>query len=281
MTELCAKDYSVAVVCRFLGLSRSTAYYQAHPRRDEEELAAAVQEIAGRYPTYGRRRVTHQLRRAPHEILVNHKRVGRLMADLGLTRPKRVRRIRTTNSEHPYPRYRNLVDNLLVTYPDQVWVSDITYVRLAHGFVYLAVIMDLYTRAIRGWNMSRSLDQQLALKALERALAQHVPVIHHSDQGINYAAEGYVTMLKRYGVWISMAAVGQPEQNGYAERLMRTIKEEEVDLADYRDFADAYEQIGQFIEDVYMTKRIHSSLDYVTPAEYESAWRNESISTSP
>lgn len=280
MAELCAEAYPVTAVCRFLGLPRSTAYYQAHPHRDEE-LAAAVQEVAGQHPTYGRRRVTHQLRRAPHKLWVNPKRVGRLMTDLGLAKPQHVRRIRTTNSEHPYPRYRNLVEGLVVTFPDQVWVSDITYIRLAHGFVYLAAIMDLFTRAIRGWNLSRSLDQQLSLKALTRALAQHVPVIHHSDQGIHYAAEAYVTMLRQQGVQISMAAVGQPEQNGYAERLMRTIKEEEVDLADYRDFADANEQIGQFIEDVYMTKRIHSALGYLTPAEFECAWCRDVVSTSP
>lgn len=157
--------------------------------------------------------------------------------------------------------------------PDQVWVSDITYIRLGQEFIYLAVIMDVFTRAIRGWRLSRSLDVSLSLEALNMALSDSVPQIHHSDQGVQYAATEYVTVLKAHQVAISMAAVGQAEENGYAERLMRTIKEEEVDLSDYQTFADAQGQIRRFLEDVYMTKRIHSSLGYLTPAEFETASR--------
>lgn len=280
MTELCSGGAPCAVVCRILGLSRSTACYQARVK-ESEPIRAALTAVAGQYPTYGRRRVTHELRRAPYALQANYKQIGRLMAELGLSKPPLKWRVRTTNSEHPHPRYYNLVKDLKVTHPEQVWVSDITFIRLVYGFIYLAVIMDVYTRAIRGWNLSRSLDQRLSLGALEMALAQHTPEIHHSDQGLHYAAEAYVTLLKQHHVQISMAEVGQPEQNGYAERLMRTIKEEEVALADYRDFADAWNDIKHFIEDVYMTKRIHSALNYVTPAEFEHVWQTELNAVTP
>ena len=132
--------------------------------------------------------------------------------------------------------------------------------------------MDIFTRCIRGWRLARSLDQELTLVALQRALAHHMPEIHHSDQGVQYASAVYVQMLQEVEAQISMAEVGQAWQNGYAERLIRTIKEEEVDLSDYEDYRDAYWQIGQFLEDVYMRKRIHSSLGYVTPEEFETQW---------
>ena len=132
--------------------------------------------------------------------------------------------------------------------------------------------MDVFTRAIRGWHLSKLLDQELTLAALRMGLMDHVPEVHHIDQGVQYAANAYIDLLKEYHIQISMAAVGKAEENGYAERFMRTIKEEEVDLSDYQDFMDALGQIGNFIEDVYMTKRIHSSLGYLTPAEFEAAW---------
>jgi len=138
--------------------------------------------------------------------------------------------------------------------------------------MYLAVVMDVCTRDIRGWHLSRSLGQELTLVALQRALQHATPQIHHSDQGIQYAAPAYIQALQQAGVAISMAAVGEPRENGYAERLIRTIKEEEVALSDYRDFADACAQIGRFIDAVYRTKRIHSALGYLTPSEFEAAW---------
>lgn len=151
-------------------------------------------------------------------------------------------------------------------------MADITYIRLERDFVYLAVIMDVHTRAVRGWHLSRSLDRELTLTALRRALADRVPDIHHSDQGVQYACGDYTDLLREQGVQISMAAVGKPEDNGYAERLMRTIKEEEVDLSEYEDFHDAYRSIGRFLDEVYTQKRIHSALGYLTPAEYEANW---------
>jgi putative transposase len=148
--------------------------------------------------------------------------------------------------------------------------------------VYLAIIMDVFTRSIRGWCLSRTLDQDLTLIALRAALETHSPEIHHSDQGVQYAAYAYTDLLKIHGIQISMAAVGKAEENGYAERFMRTIKEEEVNLSEYLDFGDAHQQIGRFIEDVYMTKRIHSSLGYQTPVEYEYAWwQSQLLEASP
>lgn len=264
-------QYAVNTVCEFLDLSKSSYYYQQKTEKDQK-LEADLREVAGKHPTYGTRRLTHQLRREPYGYQVNRKRIQRLARVFDLLRIKKPRKTSTTNSKHPYPRYENLVSELNIDHPDHVWVSDITYIRLHQDFVYLAVIMDVFTRAIRGWCLSQSIDQQLTLEALKMALENHTPQIHHSDQGVQYACTAYVNLLQSLHVQISMAAVGKAEENGYAERLMRTIKEEEVDLSEYRDFTDANFQIGHFIQDVYMTKRIHSSLGYLTPLEFETAY---------
>lgn len=265
------EGYPSGAACELLGLARSTFYYQP-VAVDEGELGEAIGKVIARHPTYGTRRVTQELRRAPYHMQVNRKRVRRLMAASELLRPIKRRKKRTTDSQHPYPRYPNLVKDLEVIRPDQIWASDITYIRLKRDFVYLAIILDVFTRAVRGWCLSHFLDQDLTLTALLRALQAGKPEIHHSDQGVQYAAYAYIDLLKVQGSRISMAAIGKAEENGYAERFMRTIKEEEVDLSEYLDFHDALEQIGYFIEDVYMTKRIHSSLGYLTPVEFETAW---------
>lgn len=261
-----SEEYPVSAVCEVLGLARST-YYSRSEEREEEELTREIKRVAGEWPTYGYRRVTAQLHREGH--LVNRKRVQRLMRELVLLRPVRVRKRKTTNSDHAFPRYPNLVLDLVVYRVDQVWVSDITYIRLDHGFVYLAVIMDVYTRSVRGWHLGRDLSQDLTMRALEMALDGRQPEIHHSDQGVQYAGYQYVQRLKDEGAEISMTERGEPSQNGYAERLMRTIKEEEVDLSDYEDYDDAKSQIKRFLEEVYTKKRIHSSLGYLTPLEFE------------
>ena len=171
----------------------------------------------------------------------------------------------------------NLVQNLEIVRSEQVWVSDITYIRLRYEFVYLAVIMDVFTRGIRGCHLGYGLDQSLTLIALDRALAEHTPEIHHSDQGIQYAATAYIQMLRAVDAEISMAEGGEAwhTKRGYAERLMRTIKEEEVDLSEYDDYTDAVFQLGRFLNDVYMHKRIHSSQGYLTPIEFEERWRRK------
>jgi putative transposase len=264
-------EFPIGQACELAGLAHSTFYYHSH-KTNEIRLIADVEKVAGEHVTYGTRRIRSQLRRHPYGYNINRKRVQRIMRQKGLLRPVKRRKCRTTNSNHPYPRYNNLVKDMEIKYPEQVWVSDITYIRLGQSFVYLAVIMDVFTRIIRGWQLGKLLDQELSQAALHMALADHVPQIHHSDQGVQYAAHGYIDLLRDHKIQISMAAVGKAEENGYAERLMRTIKEEEVDLSEYCDFVDARNQIRRFIEDVYNHKRIHSSLGYLTPVEFETVW---------
>jgi putative transposase len=264
--------YPMSRLCEVLDLPRSSAYYGPKPGEDRSILEALV-KVAGEWPTYGYRRLTKQLQREGH--VVNSKLVRRLMHELGIVGKAPEKKPRTTDSGHAFPRHPNLVEGLEVTRPDEVWVADITYIRLRKEFVYLAVLMDVHTRCIRGWNLGRGLDQELTLVALRRAFEHGRPEIHHSDQGVQYAATAYVELLTSREVKVSMASVGEPEENGYAERLMRTIKEEEVDLSEYEDFGDALRGLGRFLDEVYNRKRIHSSLGYLTPAEYESLWREK------
>ena len=262
--------YPVQLLCELLHSARSSYYYRPHAR-DDQATRAAIVEAQGHWPTYGYRRITHEISTAT--VPVNSKRVRRLRRLMGLQRKRPVKKRRTTNSAHDFPRYPNLVQDLIITYPEQVWVCDITWIHLRQEDVYLAVIMDVFTRSIRGWYLGRSLDHGLTLEALRCALRTHCPEIHHSDQGVQYAAAAYTAELHARGIQISMAEIGQAWQNGYAERLIGTIKDEEVDLADYADYHDARNQLGQFLDEVYMHKRIHSSLGYLTPAEFEDQWR--------
>lgn len=266
-------EYPVTALCEVVGCARSSLYYQSH-KADDAALKQAIERLVTQWVTYGYRRITKMLQR--EGWLVNHKRVRRIMGEMGLLQRKKRTKPRTTNSQHDFARYPNRVQSLDITSPDQVWVADITYVQLGRGHVYLAVLMDVHTRAIRGWHLSRQLDaQSLTIRALKAALTTHRPAIHHSDQGWQYACEAYVNLLRDHDVQISMASVGEPRENGYAERLIRTLKEEEIDLSDYEDFGDAYRRIGQFIQDVYMTKRIHSSLGYLTPQEFECRYHEQ------
>jgi putative transposase len=270
--EMLKSDYPISMLCDLLTVSRSSFYYQP-AEADESDLREAVNQLAAQFPTYGSRRLAAQLRRAPYKLTVNRKRVQRMMREEQINCRVKRRVIQTTDSKHAFPRYPNLVADLEITHPDQVWVSDITYIRLREEFIYLAVIMDVFTRIMRGWQLGLGLGVELTLGALELALDKGTPEIHHSDQGLQYAATDYTVRLQSVGAQISMAEVGQSAQNGYAERVIRTIKEEEVYLNDYRDLQDAREQIGRFIDDVYLSKRIHSSLGYLTPAEFEAQWR--------
>ncbi len=258
---------SIRRLCRLLAVAPSS-YYYAGQGDDDRGLRDLIERIALEFPRYGYRRMTAELRRRGQAV--NHKRVLRLMrADNLLVQVRRL--CRTTNGAHDYGRFPNLVRGLAIERLNQVWCADITYVRLRRDFVYLAVILDIYPRAIRGWELSANLTEALTVAALERALARHTPEIHHSDQGVQYAATGYVERLLRRGIKVSMAARGQPRQNAFAERLMRTLKEEEVYLHEYDDLAEARARIGRFLDDVYTTKRVHSALGYQTPAEFEAA----------
>ena len=180
MVEAVLRDQSCSVemACEAVGLARSTYYYRSH-RAEDERLGNDLETVARQFPKYGTRRVTHQLRRAPYFYRINRKRVQRLMRQKRLLRPVKRSQYRTTNSQHPYPRYPNLVTDLKITRPEQVWVCDITYIKLRQGFVFLAIVMDVFTRAIRGWNLGRSLEVDLTLVALRRALSLCIPELHH------------------------------------------------------------------------------------------------------
>lgn len=262
--------YPVTMVCRVLALAPSSYFYQSQAQ-EASALKQLLVEVAGEWPTYGARRLSHELQRRGQRI--GRQRTSKWMAELGLHPKQKRRLVRTTQSNHALPRYPNLVAGLAIVHPDQVWVGDITHVRLPREVVYLAILMDVFTRQIRGWQLSRSLDHRLTKTALERALTQGRPLIHHSDQGGQYATPHYTNLLT--GVQISMAEVGQAWQNGYAERAIRTVKEEEIELSDYEDFADAWSHLGHFIDTVYAHKRIHSALGYLTPAEFEAQWKQQ------
>jgi transposase InsO family protein len=275
IAQLVQQGYAAIVVGDVLDYPRSTYYHTAKPVSDDA-LRTAIREVAGQWPRYGYRRVTAQLRRQGWPV--NRKRIQRLMRLLDLPQKIKARKRRTTNSPRAFPRYPNLVEHLAIPHPDQVWVCDITWIHLRREDVYLAVIRDVFTRSIRGWPLSRSLDHSLTLEALHQALQTHCPEIHHSDQGVQYAATAYTETVQAQGIQISMADVGAAWQNGYAERLVRTIKDKEVDLSDYDDYHDAVMQLGQFLNEVYMHKRIHSSLGSLPPGEFEAQWQTQQAS---
>ena len=266
--EMLAGQYPITQICEVLDCARSTYYYRT-TAADEQAIAT----VAGEWPRYGYRRITKPLQRQGWSV--TRKRVERIMRERRLQAHRKPKRRITTDSSHSFPRYPNRVAQLEMVRPEQVWVSNITYIRLLEEFVYLAMLMDVFTRCIRGWHLGRSLDQSLTLRALEQALVDHTPEIHHSDQGVQSAAIASTTRLRDAGVQISMAEVGAAWQNGYAERLMRTMKEEEVDLSEYVNYTNAMQQLGRFLDEVYMHKRIHSALGYLTPAEFESQWKQQ------
>ena len=262
MRELCG-EYPVSLLCSALEVPRSSFYYKP-TQKEDEEVIQQILSIAGEFPRYGYRRITAELRRRGYRV--NHKKVLRLMRKMNIL-VRQAKKPRTTiPGEGEYP---NLIKDLLIDHPDQVWCGDIAYIKLKDRFAYFAFLMDVYTRAIRGWEISCSLDEELVVRALEKALEHSKPKIHHSDHGIQYLSDRYVSLLRDAGVEISMAAKGRAWENGYAERFIRTLKEEEVYLHEYEDIHDARVHIERFIEDVYMRRRVHSALGYLTPAEFE------------
>jgi putative transposase len=234
-----------------------------------EEIKKIIKEFAG----YGYRRVAKELQNKGCKI--NHKRVSRLMRENGLKCGNKRKFIpKTTDSDHDNPIYPNLIKGLEITRPDQVWVSDITYIQLDRGFAYLATIMDVFTRKCIGWNLSKNMRTDLVMGALNMALdARWNPnlkgLIHHSDRGVQYTSHEHIDCLKEHGIRISMSRKGNPYDNAYAESFFKTLKVEEVYLNEYHDINDAWDNIQHFIEDVYNKKRLHSSLGYKSPDQFE------------
>lgn len=276
MIQSLQADAPIQQLCDVFDCPRSTYYYQP-TRRDEADLVEAIEQVLMRRPWFGYRRVVAQLKR--EGVTVGETVVRRLLRQLEHTRSVGQVHVQTTDSNHPYTRYTNLIRGMKPKLPNQIWVADITYIRLGTRFLYLAVILDAFSRVVRGWALSRSLSQELTLDALKMALTKGTPLIFHSDQGSQYSAWLHTDMLDSAAVRISMSDRGKPTQNGIAERFMRTLKDEHVDYADYADFQDAMRQVAYWLVVEYNTQRIHSALDYATPAEFEmSAHKNTSLS---
>ena len=266
IVEALRTDYSVRQICETLGFNKSTLYYQPKIDASEEVLRTEIEKLAAAYPTYGYRRITKLLLRMGYTV--GYRRVARLMKSANLS--VSVKRIcQTTRSLREVSPWVNRLQTVEVSRCDHVWVGDITYVRLKGHFIYVAVVMDVFTRMIRAWHLSQHLTQSLTLKPLEEALHRSVPEIHHSDQGVQYLSNAYLSTLRQQGIEISVARRGCPWENGYAERLIRTLKEEEVHLNAYEDIHEARARIGQFITQVYHQKRPHSALGYLTPMEFQ------------
>jgi len=267
----------ISDAARLLGVSKS-GYYKWLSKSCSDSIQAEMgirdelQKIAIEFPRYGYRRMTIELNNRGFHV--NHKRVLRMMREDNLLCVKRHFKPLTTDSNHDYRVYPNLMKNLTIVRPDQVWASDITYIQLTDEFVYLAVMLDLFTRKCIGWQLGRHIDTQLTRSALKQALKQRwnpglQDPIHHSDQGVQYASNQYVNRLKEHNFHISMSRKGNPYDNAFVESFIKTLKYEEVYLNEYDTFSDALENIGRFIDDVYNKKRLHSSLGYKSPEDFE------------
>ena len=265
-------------MCTLAGVSRSGFYrYPPDPPGPDRnmKLRDALQRIALEFPSYGRPRMTAELRR--RGWVVNHKRVYRLMRQDNLLCLRRRKFVVTTDSGHGLPVYPNLARTLTLSGLDQLWVADITYIRLELEFVYLAVILDAFSRREIGWALNRTLEAALTLEALHMALARRrsrgAGLVHHSDRGVQYASADYTQLLTDHGIRISMSRKGNPWDNAACESFMKTLKYEEVYRTEYRDLAEAQASIGVFLEKVYNQKRLHSALGYLPPAEFERGLR--------
>ena len=258
------------------GMSRASFYRcdrePATESKPDMDLRDAIQKIALEWPAYGRPRITAELRRKGWKV--NPKRVQRMMREDNLLCVRKRKFVVTTDSNHGRKVYPNLAPELTLTGVNQLWRADITYIRLEEEFIYLAVILDAYSRRVIGWALDRRIEDDLTLAALRMALEQRKPapgLVHHSDRGSQYASKDYTDLLKDRGIDISMSRKGNPWDNAGCESFMKTLKYEEVLRQDYRDLSEAKRSIARFLEQVYNEKRLHSALGYCPPAEFESS----------
>ncbi len=268
---------SVAEMCALAELSRAGYYrFLTTPAAGDKDidLRDAIQRIALEFPAYGRPRMTEELHRRGWQVGPN--RVYRIMREDNLLCLRQRRFVVTTNSNHDRPIYPNLARDMVLTDIDQLWVADITYIRLETEFVYLAVILDAYSRRAIGWALDQTLEDELTIAALRMALERRIPapgLVHHSDRGVQYASHDYTDLLKSCGITISMSRKGNPYDNAFCESFMKTLKYEEVHRQEYRDLAEARASIEHFLERVYNQKRLHSALGYRPPVEFEQQLR--------
>ena len=274
MTQL-QGGVSVVHMCRLAGVSRAGFYRYLQPYAPAEEemlVRDAIQTIAIEHRwRYGRPRITAELR--AQGMLVNHKRVGRIMREDNLLAVRRRAWVSTTQSQHAYPVYLNLAARLEVDAVDQLWVADLTYIRLRGEFVYLAVVLDRFSRRVVGWELGRHLTAELTLAALEMAIATRHPapgLVHHSDRGWQYACEAYRQRLDSVGILPSMSRPGNPYDNAFCESFMKTLKQEEIHCSQYADIDHLRGQIHNFIDEYYNQRRLHSALDYLSPDAFEA-----------
>lgn len=263
----------IITACSGFNINRSNYYnWLKSPSIKEDKLTSAIQDISLEFVKYGYRRITAELHRRGFKT--NHKKVLKIMRKENLLCKKKTFRIHTTNSKHKLPLYSNLTKNMVLNGLNQLWVADITYVQLQKEYVYLAVIIDVFSRKCVGWALSRNIDTRIALEALNMAIRTRKSIgfeqlIHHSDRGVQYASKEYVDLLKEVGIKISMTESGNPRENAFAESFMKTFKVEEVYIKEYETFEEAYHNIKEFIEKVYNARRLHSSIKYMPPDEYE------------
>ncbi len=264
---------SVQRMCQLASLPRAS-FNRWQPEKQgpdpDLELRDTIQRIALEFPSYGRPGITAELRR--RGWVINPKKVQRILREDNLLCLRRRKFVLTTDSGHGLAVYPNLAREKLLSGLDQLWVADITYIRLRWEFVYLAVILDAYSRRVVGWALEDTLEGKLTIAALRMALQRRRPgagLLHHSDRGVQYAANGYVDLLKQHEVTISMSRKANPYDNAKAESFIKTLKYEEVYRSEYRDLAEARASIGGFLEKVYNEKRLHSALGYCPPAEFE------------
>ena len=258
---------------RLAGVSRATYYRldpEAQPAVRDVELRDRIQRIALQFPAYGRPRITAELKRQGWEV--NHKRVARILREDNLLCLRKRKFHVTTDSRHSFRIYPNLTRNFVPTAPHQLWVADITYIRLSEEFVYLAVVLDAYSRLVIGWALERTLEAKLSISALQMAIERRgvsAGLIHHSDRGVQYACGEYTQLLTLRSIQVSMSRKGNPYDNAKAESFMKTLKHEEVHRVEYHDLTEARSGIRTFLERTYNRKRLHSALGYRPPAEFD------------